>query len=238
MVEKNENDTLSCADKIIVYSDPMQEYIKKRINKNDNDFYKHQSVDFSRLTMYPSKILKPNELQFLFLGSFMRWHNVPFLINGFSKIVKKNTKIKFVLVGEGESLGECKKLVAQLGIENNVSFLGYLDNVELENAKNNSHIGFVGGGPWYSASVKIFEYAAAQMSVIAFDSPTHRFLIQKGMKLCLFKNNDIEDFVSLCLLMIDDPKKVYEDGLKNKDYIVNNFFFHKDMEFYNNLVKS
>lgn len=58
------------------------------------------------------------------IGRFMREKNHKFIIRVFKEMLRKNPDLQLVLIGEGELMPDIKSLVKELGIEDNVYFLG------------------------------------------------------------------------------------------------------------------
>ncbi|KRL02140.1 glycosyltransferase [Liquorilactobacillus capillatus] len=68
-------------------------------------------------------------------GRFARQKNHPFLIKTFKIFHDKYPHSILILVGNGEHFERIQQMVASLGLQNNVRFLGYIDNVaEIQNA--------------------------------------------------------------------------------------------------------
>jgi 1,2-diacylglycerol 3-alpha-glucosyltransferase len=60
----------------------------------------------------------------LFIGRVAPEKNIPYLLNCFSKVVKKIPSTKLMIVGDGPSMRETKKKIEDLGIKNNVILTG------------------------------------------------------------------------------------------------------------------
>lgn len=63
------------------------------------------------------------------IGRFEKQKNHVFLIKVFSKLIKKNNNSKLVLVGVGSLKKKIEKLVQDMGLKDNVIFLGERDDV-------------------------------------------------------------------------------------------------------------
>lgn len=64
------------------------------------------------------------------IGNFTKVKNHLFLINVFSYVVKQKPKSKLILIGEGKLMESIKEKVKELGLENNVLFLGLRKDVD------------------------------------------------------------------------------------------------------------
>ena len=64
------------------------------------------------------------------ISRFSRDKDYATLIKAFSHIVNQETRLKLLLVGDGETLGQMRELAIQLNIEENVIFTGYRTDVK------------------------------------------------------------------------------------------------------------
>lgn len=63
-----------------------------------------------------------------FIGRHVYEKGIHLLIEAASKIVAENKKTRFIIGGKGPMTEELKSRVKQLGLENNISFVGYMDD--------------------------------------------------------------------------------------------------------------
>ncbi|MBF2015717.1 MAG: glycosyltransferase family 4 protein [Rivularia sp. T60_A2020_040] len=64
-------------------------------------------------------------VRFVYLGRFVDWKGIKFLIDGFQQVAQETNAI-LELVGDGELRQDLEKQVAELGLENNVNFRGWM----------------------------------------------------------------------------------------------------------------
>ena len=97
-----------------------------------NVFLLNNAIDLDKFK-YDEKIrdakrkelgIKKNTLVIGHIGRFVQQKNHTFLIDIFNEIVKKNKNTVLLLAGQGPLMEETKAKVKELGIENNVQFLG------------------------------------------------------------------------------------------------------------------
>lgn len=63
------------------------------------------------------------------IGRFMQQKNHTFLIDIFSAVKKMNPKAKLLLISEGRLMEEIRQKVVSLGLQNDVLFLGFRDDI-------------------------------------------------------------------------------------------------------------
>lgn len=79
--------------------------------------------------------IKDNDIVVGHIGRFIPAKNHKFLIDVFKEIILKNNKVKLLLVGDGELREQIEEEVNELGLENNVYFLGI--RKDINNILNN-----------------------------------------------------------------------------------------------------
>ncbi len=77
-----------------------------------------------------SKIIKRKHKTFdlIVASRLLKLKGIDYTLKAMSILVKKYKNIRFLIIGEGPYKDELIKLVKDLGINNNVDFLGYLDH--------------------------------------------------------------------------------------------------------------
>ncbi|MFI5203100.1 MAG: glycosyltransferase family 4 protein [Flavobacteriales bacterium] len=208
---RNENATINLSDAVIAYSNPMKDYVLSRCSR-PVAVYVHQNIDFSRFeTCTTNKPVSP--VNICFIGSFLKWHKVDFLLDGFEEVCKKTkAELRLYLVGEGMEYENVKKYAAGLPCASRIIFTGYKDGVTLQELKCNMHIGIMPGSNWYGIPNKLFEYLAADMLVLAPATPSiYDVFANHGVEL--FKTGDAADFENKLEHMVLEYETLYE---KNK----------------------
>lgn len=84
--------------------------------------------------------LLKNKTVITFAGSFKKLGGVPDLVKAFIKISKKNNDAVLMLIGDGETLEECKEIVQQNGLQSKVLFVGRIQYKSLQQYFDLTHI--------------------------------------------------------------------------------------------------
>ncbi|OGS22736.1 MAG: hypothetical protein A2252_08725 [Elusimicrobia bacterium RIFOXYA2_FULL_39_19] len=113
--------------------------------------------------------------------------------------------LEFVFAGEGKLLDKMKALAKDYGCENKVKFLGYINYKEVIEFLKKADIGLV---PLNSSTVnlarcplKMLEYQAAGVAVVATDVGEARRLNRNMVTACLMPEEDYERFAESILLL-------------------------------------
>ncbi len=135
--------TIRCTDLIVaVGNDTVEAYHKENIGKNipyeivrsgiDIDGYLNQALqtDEEKLQCKKSMGISAEDIVMITVGRFSYSKAQRYAIQAFAALQKKYTNLKFLLIGEGELLEDCKTLVKTLGIaDNSICFLGYQKDI-------------------------------------------------------------------------------------------------------------
>lgn len=137
-------------------------------------------VDVQRYRPYPEKradlrasLGLDNHPMVIYVGSFYRWHDVATLLDGFAQVLPTYPDARLLLVGEGEQYQAMINHATNLGIAHAVIFSGRLPHDEIPNLVSAADIA-VAPYPkmehdWWGSSMKLFEYLASGVAVIASD---------------------------------------------------------------------
>ena len=135
--------TIHCADFVVAVGyDTIEEYHKENIGKNIPFQVVRSGIDING---YLKLALKTEEEKLLFrkslginkedivmvtVGRFSYSKAQRYAIVAFAALQKKYINLKFLLIGEGELLQDCKALAQTLGIsDNSIYFLGYQKDI-------------------------------------------------------------------------------------------------------------
>lgn len=135
--------TIHCADLIIAVGyNTIEAYHQEKIGKNipfqvirsgvDTDSYLKQAVENNqeKLLFREALGINKDDIVLITVGRFSHSKAQRYAIEAFAVLQKKYNHLKFLLIGEGELLEECKSLAQKLCIpQNNIHFLGYQKDI-------------------------------------------------------------------------------------------------------------
>ena len=229
------NDTLEQAKGIVVYSEPVKEFLIKEY-KIDDKFYFHQNIDFSRFEFLDNP--KDNDsINICFIGSFLKWHRVDLLINSFTRLREKDNLLKLYLIGAGQEFDSIKSLVVNNKFVDDIILTGYKDGEELRNLKKKMHIGVMPSSNWYGAPNKIFEYGASRMAVVAPSTPTVKYIFTEDT-VSFFENNSEQELFDSLSSLVSDTDIIIRKSIALNSYIKETYSEKHTLDFYLGLLKS
>jgi glycosyltransferase involved in cell wall biosynthesis len=123
-----------------------------------------------------------------FVGSILPHHGVEDLIKAFHQVAESNWRL--MIVGDGWPLNALKKQVKNLGIKNQVICTGNISFVDVKNYISLFNVGIMPKSNWYGSPVKIFEYGAMNIPVVAPNNSPVRDVMSEYEDGYLIKNYD------------------------------------------------
>jgi glycosyltransferase involved in cell wall biosynthesis len=130
-----------------------------------------------------------NEPVLCFAGSFQPWHRVELLIEALA-LVEHVPAPTLLLAGSGPELSACLALARHRGIESRVQSLGPIHPSRIPSVLAASDIGVLPGSNDYGQPMKLLEYGAARLAIVAPDLPPVRAMISHGISGLLFEPGD------------------------------------------------
>ena len=149
--------------------------------------------------------LKENDIFAITVGNLIKRKNHSFLL----KAVKKaeNERLHLFICGDGECYDELKNEADYLGINNNVHFLGFRNDV---NQLCGAADLFLFSSVQEGLPVSVMEAMAVGLPVIAFDIRGNKELIDNGEGGYLVDASDLDSFVECMNRCSNSPKLISE----------------------------
>lgn len=145
-----------------------------------------------------------------YVGVMGRQEGIDLLLRAIRHLVHdlKRTDIHFGLVGGGTSLGESRRLAAELGIADYVTFTGRVPDAEMLAMLNTAEVCVNPDAASrmndISTMNKVMEYMALGKPMVQFDLAEGRFSAQLASLYA--RRNDARDFAKKIVQLIDDPQ--------------------------------
>jgi glycosyltransferase involved in cell wall biosynthesis len=235
IINSREKESLKNSKKVVVYAPNIKDYLIKRYQLNETNFYIHQNVDFLRFDVIENKEVN-NPVVFGFIGSFLKWHRVDLLVDAFVKLREMGHEAKLYLLGYGLEFEAIKNKVKQSPFEQDILMPGFVDGEDLKNYKRKMDVGILPGTSWYCAPNKLFEYGAANMAVIAQKTDTINFLF-KDDEIVLFEENDMKSLLDKMLFFVKNPNDLIEYRQKFQRKILSKYGSDQTLQFYKKLIE-
>jgi len=158
-----------------------------------------------------NKLGLPRDTQIiLFFGSLVPYKGPDVLLKSFKKVKKGFPKVKLIFAGRGQMLDELRKLSKELGLENHVTFVGFVDD-DLKPLYYKASDIFCLPSTTMAESFGIvnLEAMAAGIPIIASNLGGMPDIVQEGINGLLAKPGDFQSLADAltCLLKNEDMRK-------------------------------
>ncbi|BAZ50577.1 group 1 glycosyl transferase [Nostoc sp. NIES-4103] len=160
-------------------------------------------TDFINPNQYQAKRIFPG-FTVGFIGSLYKWAGLDLLLEALSELRAENLDLSLVVVGDGSMKATWESYAQELGISDNVVFVGQVPWSEIPQYISGFDIGYSGQmqlqmGKMYLSPMKLYEYMGMGKPVIASAFEDAQRLICEDKTGFLFRSGDKED-LKRCLL--------------------------------------
>lgn len=162
--------------------------------------------DNSKWKKVKSKYNKNGKL-LLFIGRIAPEKNIRYLLNCFSEVVKKIPSTKLLLVGDGPSMKETKKIIKELKIKKNVILTGKIDYDELVKSSifKASDL-FVTASVTENQPMTILEAQINGLPCVGINIRGMKDLVQNGYNGYLTEEKNPEEFSNRIIELLSNDK--------------------------------
>lgn len=172
--------------------------------------------------------------QFIAIGRFVEKKAPHLTIMAFSKVAKKYPDAKLLFGGSGKLLKTCKDLVKELGIEEQVLFLGKQSRAQIMSLFAASlafvqHSVTAANGDSEGTPVAILEASAAGLPVIATRHAGIPDVIEHGKTGLLVEEGDVEGMADCMMQLYENPEKAKMMGYEGSQNIGLHFTMEKHL---------
>ncbi|MBI5118509.1 glycosyltransferase family 4 protein [Candidatus Poribacteria bacterium] len=140
-----------------------------------------------------------------FVGGFYPWHSVPRLVEAVVPLMRERDDLYLMLVGEGPDKDVAASIAMKSGVSDRVILTGSVPHPELPTVLSCMDLGVMPNSNDYGSPMKVFEYMAMGIPVIAPRLPPLADVIRDGENGILFSpGNLVEMREKIARLMRDD----------------------------------
>ena len=146
---------------------------------------------------------RPGELVLGFVGFFRDWHRLHLVLASMAMPELAGTRL--VLIGEGPARAELERVAAGGGLTARLHFAGTRPHQEIPALLPAFDVALVPAINPYASPLKLFEYMAASLPVIAPDQPNLREVLVHGTDALLVKSGDLASLRAALVRLAGDP---------------------------------
>jgi len=158
------------------------------------------------------------------------------LLYAFSIVIKKHPIAQLKIAGNGDTLNEVKKLAGKLKLDNNISFLGLLNETEMITFYQNLSV-YIQATLAETLCTSILQAMSCQLPVIASDIENNKILIINNETGWLYLNKNSDDLAKKMLDSIEFSQKNNEISYKARTFCEEKFSSKTMAEGYKRLIE-
>jgi glycosyltransferase involved in cell wall biosynthesis len=142
-----------------------------------------------------------------FVGRFGFWRGMGPLMEAIGRAAAATTRAHFVLVGDGQLMPEVRRFVAEHGLGSRVTLTGSVAPAAVPSHVAALDVGVLAGSPWYSSPIKLFEYGAAGLGIVAPRVTPVEEVLQDGVEGLLVPAEQPEAIAHAILALAQDDAR-------------------------------
>ncbi len=165
-------------------------------------------------------------LRIVFVGSFYPWHGAELLVAALASARSRVSNLRLSMIGDGISRLACERRVAELGLGESVEFTGWLPWEEVAQRLKAADLAvapYLKIEPFYFDPVKLLEYMAFGLPIIASDIERIAEMLDFGKAGLLVKPGDAEALAEAMVALASDAPLRQRLGSAARDIIRKDF---------------
>jgi len=143
-----------------------------------------------------------------FVGSLKPWHGVDLLVRAFRRLVRRHADYRLLIVGDGPMRGELEAMLRQYGLRRQTTF-AQADRAQIPELLGQMDVGVAPYPlirPFYFSPLKMFEYMAARVPVVASDIGQIGDVLRHGKSALLHRPGRITEMVDCIESVRQSPR--------------------------------
>lgn len=211
-------------DKFIFITNGLYDFYKNKLYLKNKPFAIIPSgIDVNFFSGKPQKDIRseynisPNDIIIGYVGAVSSLRHLDEVLYAFAKLPNKSQGYRLIIVGDGNDRKNLENLVVKLKIKDRVIFAGQVNQQEIKDYLHAFDVGICHLPDTFvfrnSSPMKILEYIATGLPILASDILTHREIAKIFNEVSVYK----DDLVAKFLKLRKTPKK-YSEKLNDYDW--------------------
>lgn len=155
-----------------------------------------------------------------FVGVLRPWHGVELLLKAIAKMNTRQEQVHVLIVGDGPSRATLEEQTHSLGLRDIVTFTGRVPHEDIPRYLAAVDIGVSPRATFYASPMKVSEYMATGVAVVAPRMANLQDLIRDGVNGVLFQPEDINDLAAVVSSLICDSERRHQLGQCARDTVL------------------
>ena len=173
-----------------------------------------------------------------FVGGLVHWHNFDFLLEAVADVRQRvNDEVVMMFVGSGPLEKHICEKAAILEIpEENLLLVGNVKHSSIPAYLKLSDVAVIPETNDFRSPIKLFEYMATGVPVIAPRKPAIEVAVIHEQNGCLFAPGDVEQLSDGIVLLLSDGVLAQGVGISARETIAENFTWEKHAKFIEGVI--
>lgn len=168
-------------------------------------------------------------IRIVFIAAFVKWHKPGFMIETFGKLCSMHENIRLLMVGNGPELIKAQKKAQNLNIASQIVFTGHIETTGIKQLLSTCHIGVMAHSNEHGSPMKIFEYMAAGLAVVAPKFAPICEVIENHVTGLIFEPLNTDKFVHCLSRLILDHGLRSQLGIKAREHVLKRHTWDKNL---------
>jgi glycosyltransferase involved in cell wall biosynthesis len=156
-----------------------------------------------------------------FIGCFAFWHGVHHFMEKMAPRLKQNPNLVLLLIGDGETLPNVKKIVDQFNLHDQVILTGNIPHGDIIQYVRAMDFSVLPSSNEYGSPMKMFELMGTGVPLVAADYPPIVEIMEDGKDGWLFPQGNFDACIELLIDIHDKPEKIHQAALRAQHKIHN-----------------
>ncbi len=160
-----------------------------------------------------------------FLGTLKPWHGLDVLLDAFGRLAREHSAYRLLIVGDGPLRRQIEARLARESLAPRAEFSGAVDPAEVPSWLSRMDVGtapYAQREGLYFSPLKILEYLAAGLPVVASDAGQVRELVREGVDGWLVEPGNAADLADRLERLRRDPVGARTMGARGREDVIAN----------------
>lgn len=213
-------------DLLVCVSEALRSWLVDHGVRSDHTWVMPNAVDVRRFDPAVVPVAAPRgDLVVGFVGTVLAWQGLETLVRALAIARGRGAAVRAVVVGDGPALGAVRSCAAGLGVSDAISFTGQVPSHEIPGHIAGFDLGVSAhlpllDGRMYHSPLKLYEYLAMGVPLLAADHPEARALVEGSSAGALFPAGDEEALAHALCTAADDVDVIRSQRAGVREYAV------------------